>query len=337
VISISQLRIKDVVFWTISMAILATFSLSLLFWQSNAEAGSPPTVKKPSQPAIDPKEEQMEIARLKSDIAEKRTKQSEAELALDNKYRELEQRITDYLKQQTGIYGFCLYVQEDVLDDKVDKFIGYNQTEVFKMASTFKLPVNLYLYQQVAENKLSLDTKLLFSQDDFEQGTGSLQYRGPGGKYNIRDLASRSIRESDNVAINMLIESLGRSNISKYMEQIGGHQIPEKGTPTGTPNDLVTYMKATAEFAQAKPELGNLLLEDLKNTIFHDRIRAGTPKEISVGHKIGNLGGTVNDIAIVYAKKTYIIALMSKNIPSDTVATEIEAQVGKLVFDSIGR
>jgi beta-lactamase class A len=99
----------------------------------------------------------------------------------------------------------------------------------------------------------------------------------------------------------------------------------------------VTYMKATAEFAQAKPELGNLLLEDLKNTIFHDRIRAGTPKEISVGHKIGNLGGTVNDIAIVYAKKTYIIALMSKNIPSDTVATEIEAQVGKLVFDSIGR
>lgn len=86
------------------------------------------------------------------------------------------------------------------------------------------------------------------------------------------------------------------------MQSLGGTAVYQ-GTYWGTPNDLVLYMRAVEEFATQNPELGNLLLDDLKNTIFDDRIRAGTPENIAVAHKIGNLTGVINDVGIVYSSK----------------------------------
>ncbi len=330
----NQVQAKDLITLTLSLAILSTFCTSLVFWQPSANAARSIPVR---QPSSDLQQEGKEVALLKhSLLEEKRAKQAEAELALENKYRILEQDIANFLQQQPGLYGFCLYVKEDLLEQQVEKSIGYNQNEVFKMASTFKLPVNLYLYHQVAENKLSLDAKFLYSKGYYETGTGSLQYLPPGRKYSARELASRSIRESDNVAVNILVGALGREGIFKFMQGISGRTLPDQGTPVDTPQNLVAYMKAAVEFAEVNPELGNLLLDDLKNTIFSDRIRAGTPPEVAVGHKVGNLAGTVNDVGIVFARKPYILAVMSKNVSDDSSAAEVEAQVAKMVYESIG-
>jgi len=336
-----NLKLKDLTFMTISTAIIATFVSTLLFWQEDANA-SRSAVAKVSGPVesttLDVRQSTMEsLEQRNASVQDKRNRLEAEESALNNKFSALGKQIREYLQQQTGTYGFFLFTRRTVGEQRVDKTIGYNQDERFKMASTYKVPVNLYLYRQVAQKKLNLDEKLVYHSGYYEGGTGSLQYKNPGGSYPIRQLSAMSIRQSDNVALNILVGKLGRENVSKFMQDLGGSGTPQAGTPQGTPKDLVTYMRAVYDFAETNPDLGNNLIEDLKNTIFQDRIRKGTPANVPVAHKIGNLGGVVNDVGIVYASNPYILAVMSKNVTNDDAAAAVVAHVSKLVWEAIGQ
>lgn len=321
---------------TLSLAVLGTFMLTLAFWQAGAKAAATAPIPELAGKAgvENGREESMEIK--KQLLEEQRAKAAAEEEALNKKFKDLENRIREFLQKQPGTYGFSLYTQREAGGSQIPLNIGYNQNESFKMASTFKVPVNLYLYQQVAEKKLSLDEKLVYSAKFYESGTGSLQYKKPGGSYSLRQLASLSIRESDNVAVNMLLAKLGKEKVINFMKQLGGTGGPVEGTPYATPADLAIYMKGVYDFAQFKPEYGNYLIKDLENTVFQSRIRQGTPANVVVAHKIGNLGGVVNDVGIVYAHHPYILAIMSKNVDEDK-GEETLAQVAKMVWESIGQ
>ncbi len=321
---------------TLSLAILSTFILTLAFWQDGAKAEAiAPIPELAGKAGVENgREESIEIR--KQLIEAERVKIAAEEEALNKKFKELENRVSDFLRKQSGTYGFSLYTQRKVGGRELAINIGYNQNESFKMASTFKVPVNLYLYQQVAEKKLNLDAKLVYLAKFYESGTGSLQYQKPGVSYSLRQLASLSIRESDNAAVNMLLGKLGKENVINFMKRLGGSGGPVEGTPYGTPADLITYMKAVYDFAKVKPEYGKYLIDDLKNTIFPSRIRQGTPANVVVAHKIGSLEGVVNDVGIVYAPHPYILAIMSKNVDEDE-GEETVAEVAKLVWESTGQ
>ncbi|HWI55272.1 MAG TPA: serine hydrolase [Desulfobacteria bacterium] len=259
-----------------------------------------------------------------------------AEQNFDEKLNLLKDKITSYLAAQNGIYGFELMIDVDFGLGSVTKTIGNRQGESFKMASTFKLPVVFYLCSLVSQGKVSFEDKFVYSPDCFEEGTGSLQYKAPGGKYSARELARLALRQSDNVAVNILIKNLGRDNINQFMKSLGGTGIPPEGTPYGTPHDLAIYMKATQALALTNPSLGGTIIEDLQNTVFNDRIRAGIPGNIAVAHKIGNLGGVVNDIGLVQGQQPYILAVMSRNIPDDRVAADVIKQAAKLTWEVLG-
>jgi len=314
---------------------------TMVLWQLSvsAAAGKPDS---PITVTAKPEEDKLveTKSQLETEIEEKQKLQQEegeiqAEKAVDSHLSKLQDQVKAYLDKQAGTFGFVLLTKVNVGSDTVEKAIGYNQNESFKMASTYKVPVILYLYQQVAQKKISLEDKLVYEGEFYTEGTCSLQYESPGKAYSIRELASRAIRESDNVALNILFNRLGSDNITNFMKSLGGAAVYNE-TPWATPNELALYMQSAADFAVQNPELGNLLIDDLKNTIFNDRIRAGTPSNIAVAHKIGNLGGVVNDVAIVYAPKgPYILAIMSKEVPDDVAAAKTEAELAKMVYEAL--
>ncbi len=277
-----------------------------------------------------------EVNQRQSESQAKQEAQKRAELAVDNKLAKLQQEVKAYLEKQPGNYGFMLYTKVNAGGVSLEKTISVNQYETFRLASTYKVPVVLYVYEQVAAGKIGLEDKLVYQAKFYAPGTGSLQYKKPGGRYTVRQLASLAIRESDNVALNILRDKVGRENILNYMQSLGGSAVYDD-TPWGTPNDLIIYMKAVDKFATAHPDVGKYLIDDLKNTLFNDRIRAGTPKQVPVAHKIGNLDGVRNDVGIVYAPKgRYILAITSKNVPDVTKAEKAEAEVAKIVYTAIG-
>lgn len=247
----------------------------------------------------------------------------------------LSKQITTLLLDQPGTYGFSMYIERNA-DGRVVPFCtGYNQGEVFKMGSTFKVPLNLYLYQQVEDGNISLDDKLVYEPDFYEEGTGSLQYVKPGDSYPVSQLAQLSIRESDNVATNMLVNKLDRDHVLAYMASLGAKAKSTDDTNYATPDDLVIYMKEVLIFANDNPALGSVLLKDLENTVFYERIAAGVPEGVTIAHKIGSLDSDVNDMAIVFAPSgKYVLTIMSRDVNEET-ANGVEDQVSRMVWDAV--
>ena len=250
----------------------------------------------------------------------------------------LKQRIVAYLAKQTGTYGFSLAVRGSPGATSAWSTVGDGETTSFKMASTFKLPVVLYLYTMAHEGKLSLTERLEYEEGFYQEGAGSLRYEDPGGSYTLSDLANRAIRQSDNVAQAMLVSRLGRQHILDFMATLGGSPLFKDGVVWDTTQDLVRYMRAANDFAGHDADLGGLLMSDLTHTESTDRIRAGTPDEIVVAHKIGNLLGVVNDVGLVRAPAgDYYLALMSTGVPNDEAGAAVEEHVAQMVYEAIGR
>jgi beta-lactamase class A len=249
----------------------------------------------------------------------------------------LRQRITAYLAEQTGTYGFSLAVHDGSGAAGTWLSVGDHEATPFKMASTFKLPLVLYLYTLAHQGKLRLTERMVYDEDFYQDGAGSLRYDDPGDSYTLQDLATRAIRQSDNVAQAMLTSRLGRQHVLDFMAGLGGSAFYREGNPWDTPSDLVRYLRAANDFARQDADLGGRLMSDLTHTEFPDRIRAGTPAGVVVAHKTGNLIGVVNDVALVKAPAgDYYLALMSSGVLNDEAGAVVEKRVAQMVYQAIG-
>lgn len=240
-------------------------------------------------------------------------------------YAPLINDIKQYCSNKKGTYG--VYFKSLTNDGE----FGINENEEYVAASTVKLPVNLYLFQQAIEGKVNLEDKMEYIQEDYEEGCGSIQYGKIGVSYKLRDLSKLSIEESDNVAVNMLIRYLGRENICSFREKIVNHPVP-RDKNVSSPKDMALYLQYLLDLSKKHPNEGQELLTYLKNTEYNDRIPVYLPKDVQVAHKIGNQVGAVHDVGIVFAKKPFIISIMSKDV-NESQANEVIASITEMVYE----
>lgn len=246
-------------------------------------------------------------------------------LAPAKDYSPLIKKINDFLADKEGVYGIHFISLTN------NQSFGINDSDPITAASTTKVPINLYLYNLKALGEINFETRIEYTPEDYEEGTGSIQYGEYGTQYSIQELSRLSIEESDNVAINMLVRYLGLENIKNFMESIVQHEVDLEHNSL-TSRDMATFMKAVYEFNNKYKDEGQELLDFLENTEFNDRIPLYLPEGTVVAHKIGNQVGTMNDIGIIYAKNPYIVAFMSKEVNEDD-AKEVIAQISKMIYD----
>lgn len=239
----------------------------------------------------------------------------------------LKEELQDYISEQNGKYG--LYFKSLVTDEA----FGINDRDEYIAASTTKLPMNLLLYKRVAAGEVDLNSKLVYQKEDYEQGTGIIQNSSYGTEYTIRETSRLSIVNSDNCGINMIIRLLGIDTIRKYMQELGG-TVYYGNEHRSCPYDLAIYTEELYRFYQKTPEVAGLLIEDLQNTQWNDRINKHLPDDVKVSHKIGNFPGVYNDVGIVFANEPYVLAIMSDGTNLE-VASEVIAEMSKRIYDYI--
>ncbi|NLM11359.1 MAG: serine hydrolase [Clostridiaceae bacterium] len=240
---------------------------------------------------------------------------------------DLKRSLEEYIDNQDGRYG--LYYINLVTGDE----FGINHKERFIAASTTKLPMNLLLYKKVALGEVDLNDKLVYLEEDFEPGAGIIQDSPFGTEYTVRETARLSIIYSDNCGINMIIRLLGIDNIRQYMQDIGG-TIYYGRDHRSCPYDLAVYARELYRFYQQEPEIAGILIEDLQNTMWNDRINKLLPEEIKVAHKIGNFDSVYNDVGIIFTEEPYALAIMSEDI-EQSVASNVIAQLSKKIYDYV--
>ncbi len=244
-----------------------------------------------------------------------------------SRVEEFKSELEEYISAFKGQYGIYYW------DLNTDVSFGINENDEYLAASTVKIPINLYLFNKIKDGEIDPEEKLVYTKStDYEGGTGSIQYNKDGTEYTIRELSALSIKESDNVAVNMLIRKLGRQNYKDFMKQSGGVVVTEKNV--SCPSDMALYMKGIYDFYNENPDVGGELIDSLQNTIFNDRIPKLLPKEVKVAHKMGNQVGALHDVGLVFADRPYIIAVMSKNI-NEAEGNDVIANISRKAYDFV--
>ncbi|WP_169802737.1 serine hydrolase [Neobacillus soli] len=200
-----------------------------------------------------------------------------------------------------------------------------------RAASTIKLPLALYIMEQASKGKINLNQKLVYKSRHYSGGSGVIQNQKVGTSYTIRDLVKKAMIYSDNIAFIMLKERVGQANLVKYIKSIGGQYAYPNGQNLTSANDLTIYAKKLYQFSKKSP-LGEELVGYLKKTVYNTTIPKGI-KGVAVAHKVGMIPAEriYNDAAIVYDKKPFVLAIMTKNLSYEK-SQKVIADLAAIVY-----
>jgi len=242
---------------------------------------------------------------------------------------ELEEALRDFLTGRPGAYGVA------VIDLATGATAAVGADQVFAAASTFKVPLAMYVLDLAARGEADLEEHLFYESEDWEGGTGILQDSVPGDCHTVSELVNLALTVSDNIATNMLLRRFGDDNVFAYMRALGGTVTNlETGRRATTPRDMVHYLERVYRLAATgRSEHYRTLLGLLTQTVFGDRIAAGVPAGIPVAHKIGSLPGMVHDVGIVFLPEhPFAIAIFSADVNEEAAAVDL-ARITRMVSE----
>ena len=235
---------------------------------------------------------------------------------VENALEEARERIENY----DGVAG--VYVH----DLEGDFGYGVRPDEEFFTASIIKIPVMVAVYRKVDEGELSFSQMVEIKEEDWAAGAGWLQWERAGTKQTVGDLLLLMMTQSDNVATNALVRTVGGTDhVNEVARSLGAENtllyqklsseraaIPQLDNRS-TPRDMAAMMQqiADGEAASEKSCRHMIKLMDLNELDWW--LDAGLPADVYAANKAGWLYEVYDDVGIVRAgDRPYVIAILSK-------------------------
>ena len=235
--------------------------------------------------------------------------------------------------------------------------VKYRSYERFPFCSTGKvMVVAAILNKSMAESSL-LQKQIKYNQKDIDKsGYAPVTKQHLATGMNINQLCVAAIEYSDNTAMNLLLDNLGGPQVvNAYASSIGdtsyslNRREPELNTAipgdlrdTTTPYAMANSLQTLVVGDKSVLAQRELLKTWLKaNTTGDKRIRAGVPKNWTVGDKTGTGSyGTTNDIAVIWPEKCAPIVLAiyyTQNQKSATPRDEVIAAATKIAINELAK
>ena len=249
-----------------------------------------------------------------------------------------------------------------VLQDPVSGLsLELNPDVRFHAASTMKLGVLLELGRRIDAGELRWNDSLPIKNEfaSIVDGSGysldkgsdsdSTVYAAVGSRWSLRQLATRMIVRSSNLATNLLVERLDAKRITTTIRSLHADSMLvlrgvedgkayEKGlNNTTTARDLAILLRALAEGRAVARSTGAELLGILEAQEFNDGIPAGLPPGTRVAHKTGEITATWHDAALVYPPdgKPYALVVLTRQVPERAHGVSLHADLARLVHAAV--
>jgi beta-lactamase class A len=235
---------------------------------------------------------------------------------VENALGEAAQRIEGY----DGVAG--VYVR----DIEGDFGYGIRPDEEFFTASTIKLPVMVAVYRKVDEGELSLSQMIEIKEEDWAAGAGWLQWERAGTRQTVGDLLLLMMTQSDNVATNALVRTVGGADhINEVARSLGAENtllyqkvsseraaIPQLDNRS-TPRDMAAMLQKIADGEAASEKSCGYMIDLMDLNELDWWLDAGLPANVYAANKAGWLYEVYDDVGIVKAgDRPYVVAIMSK-------------------------
>ena len=216
-------------------------------------------------------------------------------------------------------------------DGKSTHDIKLNETRHWLPASTVKTFAAMYAYKLISEGELyPYDLITIESKNSVPEEivTDELPNLIEGDSVNLGLLIRQMITQSDNTSFNVLVDVLGRENITKYIQSLGlthSHvgsklnldtsqeqyefDVAGYGVNTTTAED---YAKAFLLIYKNKIPGSKELLAILRDQKINNMIPLFLPKGVICAHKTGDLNPLYHDGGICQDKKqSYILTIFT--------------------------
>jgi beta-lactamase class A len=240
-----------------------------------------------------------------------------AQEVLEGARREIE----DY----SGVAG--LYVW----DLEKDSGYGIRPDEPFFAASTIKIPIMVAVYRKVDEGKLEFSQEVEIQEEDWAAGAGWLQWEKAGTRQTVGDLLVLMMTQSDNVASNALVRTVGGADhVNEVARSMGAEDTvlsqklsSERGVVPAldnrsTPRDMATMMQQIAEGKAASEKSCGYMIDLMHENKLDWWLDEGLPPGVDAANKAGWLYTVYDEVGIVEEDgRHYAIAILSKHGAAD--------------------
>lgn len=241
------------------------------------------------------------------------------------------------------------------------ELVTVNNMYRYPMMSVYKFPQALSVIDYMHKHESTLATEILVKKSDLQENTHSpLRDSNPNGNFNITigDLLKYSLIESDNNACDILFKYIGGPQVTeKYIHNLGIKDIAISQTEASMnqtdDNCLLNWIKPSAAVLMLETFLQNqmfnkqemLFIERALSDSKHgdEKLKAGLPKNVLIGHKTGSSGRNEfgykiadNDMGFVVLPngQYYTIAVFVMNSQeTDKANAAIIAKISKTVYD----
>jgi beta-lactamase class A len=263
--------------------------------------------------------------------------------------RAAERSIADLERKSGGRLGVF------VRDSGTGAELAHRAHERFPMCSTFKFLAAAALLKKVDAGKARLDQEIAYGAKDLLDYAPETKKHVAEGHMRLGDLCAAAIQWSDNTAANLILKQIGGpAGFTRYARSIGDKVTRlDRTEPTlntavpGDPRDTTTpaAIAHTLEIVLTKGVLSAASVRQLEDWMIGDkvadaRLRAGLPKDWSIGDKTGTGdNGTANVVAIIRPpnrKPLFAASYLtgSKGTPAERNA--VHAEVGRVIGEAFG-
>ncbi|WP_053351324.1 class A beta-lactamase [Leucobacter musarum] len=255
--------------------------------------------------------------------------------------------LSQRLNRLQGQYGARIGLF--ALDTLTDQVVGFNEDHRFGYASSIKALLAAFFLERVTGE--SRGEQVTWTQEQVDDaGYAPVTGEHVGERMSVQELAEATVRTSDNLAFNLVLEKLGGPDAFQQWLRDQGDQATEFASYEPFVNDIVdgdtantsTPASMTSTLAQVVTSLGresadqDLLVEWMSGNATGDTLlRAGVPAGWTVADKSGGAAGMRNDIAVItqHGQDPVIVSVLTtKRDPKEKYDDQLLADVAEALF-----
>jgi len=224
---------------------------------------------------------------------------------------------------------------------------GVRGDEAFFAASVIKVPVMISVYRKIEAGELRKTDRIATTREDYAEGAGNMQWEPAGTEHTVGELLWLMMVESDNVATNVLVRTVGGSGaVNEAARSLGADAtvlrrkvsqeraaVPSLDNQT-TPRDTTTLVRAIAQKKAASPASCEEMLDLMRQNNKEWWLEGGVPPGTKVANKGGWLSAVYDDAGVVFfGREPYVISVFSQYGPRGLAAGNgVVKDVSRAVF-----
>ncbi|HXX58927.1 MAG TPA: serine hydrolase [Thermodesulfovibrionales bacterium] len=232
------------------------------------------------------------------------------------------------------------------------KWFSVNPVVFYYPASLMKVPVLMAVLKQAERDPHLLGVKIRFSGktelSDLSPYFAPSKKLEAGKSYTMEELLNRMIVYSDNDALSLIVEQVGKPAVSRTFEELGlldpFSAYYKEHAYTLTVDQYVVFLRVLYNASYLSREMSEKALDLLTKIEFRQGLVEGVPPKIPVAHKFGeriwentSQGKELHDCGIIYyPAHPYLLCIMTRGDSFEYLDDGIK-ETSRVIYEELDR